>query len=157
VIGPNSDATVRVCLAKAKVGPYTIDSHYASDFHDLAPPGVVAQYMLTGAPPWNPGQIHMGYGSIFLFRSSDLARKGAQQLGDEYIWGKAPASLRKREKHEPLQIRLLIQSLAAAQRPPTQAAARGLQQVIGNAVLIWDYPPTNLAGANGFMNACLKA
>jgi hypothetical protein len=156
-VGPNFEATVRACLGKGKIGPYAIDSRYASIFGDLAPPGVVAQYMLTGGPPWNPGQIHVGDGFIFLFRSSDLAESGASQLVGEYIWGKVPASLQKRLKQEPLQIRLILQGLAAAHRPPTQTAARGLGRVFRNVVLIWDYPATNLAGANRFMQACFTA
>ncbi len=156
-IGPDSEATVQACLAKGKIGPYTIQSRYASIFGALAPPGVVAEYMLTGGPPWNPGQIHTGDGFIFLFRSSDLAKKGATQLVDEYVWGKVPASLQKRLKQEPLQIRLILQGLAAARKPPTQTAARGLGRVFRNVVLIWDYPATNLAGANRFMDVCFTA
>jgi len=148
---------VRTCLAKGKIGPYTIQSRYASIFGDLAPPGVVAQYMLTGGPPWSPGQVHTGDGFIFLFRSSGLAKSGASQLVAEYIWGKVPSSLQARLKHEPLQIRLILQGLAAAHKPPTQSAARGLGRVIRNIVLIWDYPATNLAGANRFMEACFTA
>jgi hypothetical protein len=103
------------------------------------------------SPPGMTGVIHMLYltgprfddSGLYFFKTPALAHAGEAKLVSVWIYGRGlPA---------------VLKALNQFRIPPTKAAADSLHEVLGNIVVIWQYPRHYRVRSEKVIAACLAA